>query len=266
MPDRKCTEEKSSKAWSSWKLYIYECHRFRTFKTSMENNTNDPMMFYVSVLYKENKFYNRTTSSTWQVRLTKILTPFTHASACNNNIFGRPDCPVALTIVSLLIPFHLFLSVNVVASFSFFVNISYMYFLSSYKIPAIWTSKSDFVRKQLFAFVKKLARKTSGEKLPQSTEYKYQLCVCVLLGLVESAECGVRRAENEECGKRGVWKTRSVENVECGKCGVWKMRGIFIMHPVPFTPSSHAPHRNNHNEKTKTFLFDMHWTGTPFTT
>ena len=33
------------------------------------------------------------------------------------------------------------------------------------------------------------------------------------------AEC-----ENEECGKRGVWKTRSVENAECGKCGVWKMR------------------------------------------
>lgn len=23
--------------------------------------------------------------------------------------------------------------------------------------------------------------------------------------------------ENKECGKRGVWKTRSVENAECGK-------------------------------------------------
>ena len=30
--------------------------------------------------------------------------------------------------------------------------------------------------------------------------------------------------ENEECGKRGVWKMRSMENAECGKCGVWKMR------------------------------------------
>ena len=27
-----------------------------------------------------------------------------------------------------------------------------------------------------------------------------------------------------ECGKRGVWKMRSVENAECGKCGVWKMQ------------------------------------------
>ena len=27
-------------------------------------------------------------------------------------------------------------------------------------------------------------------------------------------ECGVRSAE---CGKCGVWKTRSVENAECGK-------------------------------------------------
>ena len=70
--------------------------------------------------------------------------------------------------------------------------------------------------------------------------------------------------ENMEYGKYGVWKmgvwkmrvwkTWSVE--ECG--GAWKMRGIFIIHPVPFNPSSHAPHRNNHNEKTKTFLFDMH--------
>ena len=32
--------------------------------------------------------------------------------------------------------------------------------------------------------------------------------------------------ENEECGKCGVWKMRSVENAECGKCGVWKMRGV----------------------------------------
>ena len=24
--------------------------------------------------------------------------------------------------------------------------------------------------------------------------------------------------ENEECGKRGVWKMRDVENAECGKC------------------------------------------------
>ena len=29
-----------------------------------------------------------------------------------------------------------------------------------------------------------------------------------------SAECGVRSAK---CGKRGVWKMRSVENAECGK-------------------------------------------------
>ena len=28
--------------------------------------------------------------------------------------------------------------------------------------------------------------------------------------------------KNEECGKRGVWKTRSVENAECGERGVWK--------------------------------------------
>ena len=30
----------------------------------------------------------------------------------------------------------------------------------------------------------------------------------------------------EECGKRGVWKTRSVENAECGKRGVWKTRSV----------------------------------------
>ena len=29
-----------------------------------------------------------------------------------------------------------------------------------------------------------------------------------------------------ECGKCGVWKTRSVENAECGKRGVWKMRSV----------------------------------------
>ena len=29
-----------------------------------------------------------------------------------------------------------------------------------------------------------------------------------------------------ECGKRGVWKMRSVENEECGECGVWKMRSV----------------------------------------
>ena len=45
-------------------------------------------------------------------------------------------------------------------------------------------------------------------------------------GSVENEECRVRSAE---CGKRGVWKVRSVEsaeygNVECGKWGVWKMR------------------------------------------
>lgn len=28
----------------------------------------------------------------------------------------------------------------------------------------------------------------------------------------------------EERGKRGEWKTRSVESVARGKCGVWKMR------------------------------------------
>ena len=28
----------------------------------------------------------------------------------------------------------------------------------------------------------------------------------------------------EERGKRGEWKTRSVEKVARGKCGVWKMR------------------------------------------
>jgi len=32
--------------------------------------------------------------------------------------------------------------------------------------------------------------------------------------------------ENAECGKRRVWKMRSVENEECGKCGVWKMRSV----------------------------------------
>ena len=45
--------------------------------------------------------------------------------------------------------------------------------------------------------------------------------------------------ENEECGKCGVCKMRSVENaecekmrsvenVECGKCGVWKLRQFSI--------------------------------------
>ena len=28
----------------------------------------------------------------------------------------------------------------------------------------------------------------------------------------------MRRVENEECGKCGVWKMRCVENVECRKC------------------------------------------------
>ena len=36
----------------------------------------------------------------------------------------------------------------------------------------------------------------------------------------------MRGVENAECGKCGVWKTRSVENAECGKCGVWKMRSV----------------------------------------
>ena len=36
----------------------------------------------------------------------------------------------------------------------------------------------------------------------------------------------MRGVENEECGKCGVWKTRSVENAGCGKCGVWEMRGV----------------------------------------
>ena len=31
---------------------------------------------------------------------------------------------------------------------------------------------------------------------------------------MENAECGVRSAENVECGKCGVWKMRSVESVE----------------------------------------------------
>ena len=43
---------------------------------------------------------------------------------------------------------------------------------------------------------------------------------------VRSAECGVRSVENEEYGKRGVWKIRSMENAECGKYGVWKMRSV----------------------------------------
>ena len=42
----------------------------------------------------------------------------------------------------------------------------------------------------------------------------------------ECGKCGVckmRSVENEECEKM-----RSVENVECGKCGVWKMRSVEI--------------------------------------
>ena len=31
----------------------------------------------------------------------------------------------------------------------------------------------------------------------------------------------MRRAENAECGKRGVWKMWSVENAECEKCGAF---------------------------------------------
>ena len=76
-----------------------------------------------------------------------------------------------------------------------------------------------------------------------------------LLGSVENAECGVRRAEcgvwkvrsmesaecgkrwawkvrsveSAECGKRRVWKMRIVESAECGKCGVWKMRSVEIV-------------------------------------
>jgi len=36
----------------------------------------------------------------------------------------------------------------------------------------------------------------------------------------------MRRVENAECGKCGVWKVRSVENAKCGKCGVWKMGSV----------------------------------------
>ena len=41
----------------------------------------------------------------------------------------------------------------------------------------------------------------------------------------------MRSVENEECGKWGVWKMRSVENGsvenwECGKWGVWEMRSV----------------------------------------
>ena len=43
---------------------------------------------------------------------------------------------------------------------------------------------------------------------------------------MRGAECGARSVENEECGKRGVWKMWSVENEECGKCGVWKTRSV----------------------------------------
>ena len=35
-----------------------------------------------------------------------------------------------------------------------------------------------------------------------------------LINYRKNAECGVRGVENEECGKCGVWKMRSVENVE----------------------------------------------------
>ena len=64
-----------------------------------------------------------------------------------------------------------------------------------------------------------------------------------LVGTLITVWWKARSAENAECGKRGVWKMRSVENEKCEKWEVWKMRGIFIMHPVPFTPSSHAPHK-----------------------
>ena len=36
----------------------------------------------------------------------------------------------------------------------------------------------------------------------------------------------VRSMENEEYGKWGVWKVRSMENEEYGKCGVWKVRSM----------------------------------------
>lgn len=35
-----------------------------------------------------------------------------------------------------------------------------------------------------------------------------------------------KRSACVECGKRGVWKTRSVENQECGKLRVWKIRSV----------------------------------------
>ena len=34
------------------------------------------------------------------------------------------------------------------------------------------------------------------------------------------------KTRSAECGKCGVWKTRSVENAQCGKRGVWKMRSV----------------------------------------
>ena len=37
---------------------------------------------------------------------------------------------------------------------------------------------------------------------------------------------GKRGVRSAECGKRGVWKIRSMENAEYGKCGVWKMRSM----------------------------------------
>ena len=49
-------------------------------------------------------------------------------------------------------------------------------------------------------------------------------------GSVDYAECGVRSVENEECGRCGVWKMRSVENAEC--------RNFLILISIPMRKNS----------------------------
>ena len=66
----------------------------------------------------------------------------------------------------------------------------------------------------------------------------------------------MRSVENEEYGKRGVWKMRSVQNEEYGKCGVWKMRSIACGNALTFLFNIKNALKwfTLDNWKTKTFL------------
>ena len=56
---------------------------------------------------------------------------------------------------------------------------------------------------------------------------EYGKCGVWKMRSMENAEWKMRSVENEEYGKRGVWKVRSVENAEYS---AWKCINFFIQH------------------------------------